>query len=108
MYEVIVSPAADSDLDRIIRYIAVELGRPPSAATLADKIDARLIELETMPDKFSFCKDTFLRKLGYHRVTAGGYLIIYRIDEESKRVIVVHYYHTLQDYERDLLHFISH
>ena len=60
-----------------------------------------------MPDKFSFCKDIFLRKLGYHRVTAGGYLIIYRIDEESKRVIVVHYYHTLQDYERDLLHFVS-
>ena len=107
MYEVIVSPEADSDLDRTIRYIAVELCNPPAAAALADKIDARLIELETMSDKFSFCKDTFLRKLGYHRVTAGGYLIIYRIDEESKRVIVVHYYHTLQDYERDLLHFVS-
>ena len=44
MYEVIVSPEADSDLDRTIRYIAVELCNPPAAAALADKIDARLIE----------------------------------------------------------------
>jgi len=107
MYDVFVSAEADADLDRIIRYIAVELGNPSAASTLADKICARLSALETMPAKFSFCKDAILRAQGYHRVQAANYLILYRIDEAAKRVFVVHYYHTLQDYERDLLHFIG-
>jgi len=107
MYEVLVSSEADADLDRIIRYIAIELGNPPAASALADKIDACLSTLETMPAKYSFCKDAILRAQGYHRAPAGNYLIIYRIDESAKRVYVVHYYHTLQDYERDLLHYIG-
>jgi len=107
MYEVIVSPEAESDLDRIIRYLSVELGNPQAATGLADKIDARLRMLETMPAKFSFCKDPVLRSMGYRRVLAGNYLILYRIDETSRRVLVVHYYHPLQDYERDLIQFIT-
>ena len=54
MYEVVVSPEAEADLDRIIRYIAANLRNPPAVTALADKIEARLCELETMPGKFSF------------------------------------------------------
>lgn len=107
MYDVIVSPEAEADLDRIIRYLAVDLCNPQAATALADKIESRMDDLMTMPSKHSFCKDTFLRTLGYRRASAGNYLIIYRIDEAAKRVLIVHFYHTLQDYERDLLHFID-
>lgn len=105
MYEVVVSPEAEADLDRIIRYIAADLRNPPAATALADKIEARLCELETMPGKFSFCKDAFLRAMGYRRAQVGNHKIIYRIDETAKRVLIVHFYHTLQDYESNLLHF---
>jgi len=107
MYDVVVSDEAHADLDRIVRYIAVELGNPPAATALVEKIASRLSALETMPSKFSFCKDPILRAQGYHRVSAGNYLIIYRIDETNKLVFIVHYYHTLQDYEHDLIHFIG-
>jgi len=107
MYDVIVSPEAEADLERIIRYLAVDLRNPQTASALADKIESCLGDLSTMPSKYSFCKDSFLRTLGYHRATAGNYLIIYRIDEAAQRVLIVHFYHTLQDYERDLLHFID-
>lgn len=105
MYEVVVSPEAEADLDRIIRYISADLRNPPAATALADKIEARLCELKTMPGKFSFCKDAFLRAMGYHRAQVGNHQIIYRIDETAKRVLIVHFYHTLQDYESNLLHF---
>lgn len=105
MYEVVVSPEAEADLDRIIRYIAADLRNPPAATALADKIEARLCELETMPGKFSFCKDAFLRAMGYRCAQVGNHQIIYRIDETAKRVLIVHFYHTLQDYESNLLHF---
>ena len=105
MYEVVISPEAEADLDRIIRYIAADLRNPPAATALADKIEARLCELKTMPGKFSFCKDAFLRAMGYRRAQVGNHLIIYRIDETAKRVLIVHFYHTLQDYESNLLHF---
>lgn len=107
MYEVVVSPEAEADLDRIIRYIAADLRNPPAATALADKIEARLCELETMPGKFSFCKDAFLRAMGYRRAQVGNHQIICRIDETAKRVLIVHFYHTLQDYESNLLHFIG-
>ena len=108
MYEVIVSPEAEADLDRIVRYIAIDLGNPPAATSFADKVEKRLVDLETMPSKYSFCKDDFLRAMGYHRVHVGNYLLIYRIDESARCVFIVHVYHTLQDYESDLLHFASH
>ena len=38
MYEVVVSPEAEADLDRIIRYIAADLRTPPAAKALAEKI----------------------------------------------------------------------
>jgi len=107
MYDVIVSPEAENDLERIIRYLAVDLRNPQAATALADKIESCLDDLSTMPSKYSFCKDTFLRTMGYHRASVGNYLIIYRIHEPTHRVLIVHYYHTLQDYERDLLHFIN-
>ena len=40
MYEVVVSPEAEADLDRIIRYIAANLRNPPAVTALADKIEA--------------------------------------------------------------------
>jgi len=107
MYDVIVSPEAEADLERTIRYLAVGLRNPQAATALADKVDSRLDDLSIMPSKHSFCKDTFLRTLGYRRASAGSYQIIYRIDEPARRVLIVHFYHTLQDYERDLLHFID-
>ena len=106
MYEVVVSPEAEADLDRIVRYIAIDLGNPSAATAFVDKVEKRLADLETMPGKFSFCKDDFLRAMGYHRVHVGNYLLIYRIDESARRVFIVHVYHTLQDYESDLLHFV--
>lgn len=105
MYDVLVSPEAEADLDHIVRYLAVDRGDPSAATALADKIAARLCDLATMPAKFSFCKDAVLRALGYHRVLAGNYVIVYRIDETARRVLIVHFHHTLQDYEKTLLHF---
>ena len=43
--------------------------------------------------------------MGYRRAQVGNHQIIYRIDETAKRVLIVHFYHTLQDYESNLLHF---
>ena len=105
MYDVLVSPEAEADLDRIVRYLAVDRGNPSAATALADKFEVRLCDLATTPAKFSFCKDAVLRALGYRRVLAGNYVIVYRIDETARRVLIVHFHHTLQDYEKALLHF---
>ena len=105
MYDVLISPEAQANLDEIIRYIILELENPVSAQTLSDKVDERLSDLEEMPGKFPFCKDPILRVQGYHAVTANNYVIIYRILEESNSVWIVHIYHTLQNYEDQLLRY---
>lgn len=103
VYDVVISPEAEDDLDRAIRYLAIELGNPQAASALADKVEACLCNLATMPERFSLCKDAVLRAHGYRRVPIGNYVIVYRIDEAARRVLIVHFYHTLQDYEKALL-----
>ena len=106
MYDVLISPAAKADLDEIIRYIVLELENPVAAQTLSDKVDERLSDLEEMPGKFPFCKDPILRAQGYHAVTANDYVLIYRILEDCDTVWIVHIYHTLQNYEDQLLRYL--
>ena len=106
MYDVLISPAAKANLDEIIRYIVLELENPVAAQALSDKVDERISDLEEMPSKFPFCKDPILRAHGYHAVTANDYVLVYRILEESNAVWIVHIYHTLQNYEDQLLRYL--
>ena len=106
MYDVLISPAAKADLDEIVRYIVLELENPVASQTLSDKVDERLSDLEEMPGKLPFCKDPILRSQGYHAVTANDYVLIYRILEDGSAVWIVHIYHTLQNYEDQLLRYL--
>lgn len=76
MYDVVISPETEADLDQAIRYLAIELGNPQAATALANKVEACLCDLETMPERFSLCKDRTLRAQGYRRVPAGASFVV--------------------------------
>ena len=76
-YEIIITSAAENDLQQIFRYIATELLEPQTALTLCDKIEQEILESDTMSDRHPRYKKEpwFSRGLRYFPV--GKFLVFY-------------------------------
>ena len=98
MYKVIISPSANADLFKALKYIAYELENPPAATKLADGVEACYNALAEFPASHEFCRDPVLARMGYRRYPVGNYLVIFRILEDKEEVRVVHIFHAMQDY----------
>ena len=99
MYKVTISNAADADLDEIFQYIASVLANPQAAAALADKIAACYDDLSCTPYMYGQCQNLRLQALGYRRVSIQNYILVYRVDEDSKTVYVLRVFYGPSDYE---------
>jgi toxin ParE1/3/4 len=55
-YEVIITTAAEKDLQEIFTYIASELLEPEIAINLCDRIEQEILKLDTMPDRHALYK----------------------------------------------------
>ena len=79
-YQVVLSPAAEADLDEILTYIAQD--NPEAAAKFGTAIIRLAFSLAEMPLRGR----RFRRRSQFHRLIHGDYLIIYRI-KETDRVV---------------------
>ncbi|TCT15997.1 plasmid stabilization system protein ParE [Natranaerovirga pectinivora] len=88
-YKIIVSKEVYKDIDDIIHYIAVELVNPKAAKTFLDDVEISYEALVNNPYIYSLCNDARLCKESYRKIAIKNYLIIYRIINEEKSVIVL-------------------
>ena len=88
MYKVVISPSANADLFNALKYIAYELKNPQAAANLADGIERCYADLEEFPAAHELCRDPVLSRTGYRRYAVDNYLVIFRIVEDVKEVLV--------------------
>lgn len=88
-YKPIVSKEVHIDIDDIVNYIAVELSNPDTATSFLDDVDRSYHKVIDNPHMYSFCNDVRLKIDGYRKIVIKNYLILYRIDDEKKFVIVV-------------------
>ncbi|MHB1654651.1 MAG: type II toxin-antitoxin system RelE/ParE family toxin [Desulfitobacteriaceae bacterium] len=98
MYKLIVSELAHQDLDKIISYIAVELVNPVAAGSFLDEVDQCYGYLMTNPWMYEKCQDKRLEKEGYRKALIKNYLLVYKIDEDSKTVSILRFFYGRQDY----------
>ena len=97
-YKLVITRRAEEDLDDIIGYIVLELCNPDAAAHLADEVGKRYDLLENNPHIYAECSQPILRASHYRKAVIGGYLLIYRIDENQKTVYVERFFSDLEDY----------
>ena len=87
MYAVVLSAAAQTDLDNIVQYIAVGL------STAAERLGLDLIDvamsLETLPYRGSRVR----KYRAVLKLIHGNYVITYRIDESNHTVQVLGFTH---------------
>jgi addiction module RelE/StbE family toxin len=101
-YEVIISPSAKSDIDEILTYIMGELDNVSAATRLADEVDEKIELLTRQPKMFSSSLDSRLAEKGYRRVVIQNYVMLYRIDEDAKQVLVARLFYGKREYEKYL------
>ena len=88
-----------ADLDQIVSYIVEELGNPPAALSLLATVENVYEKLAETPNMYSLCLKPLLSRRGYRRVPIGGYLMIYKVDDEAGLIYIERFFSHLEDYE---------
>jgi len=98
MYRVVISESAHEDLDNIIKYIAVQLANPIAATNFLNEVEKCYVHLKSNPFMYERCYDIRLGKEGYRKATIKNYVLVYKIDEAAKTVIIYRFFYGAQDY----------
>lgn len=98
MYKLVVTELAHQDLDNIVSYIAIELANSIATSDLLDEVDKCYSFLKTNPWMYEKCQNKRLEKAGYRKAPIKNYLLIYKIDADSKTVSILRFFYGAQDY----------
>lgn len=91
-YTVILSPRAVGDLEAIIRYIALD--NPRAARKVGQNLLNKTKELSQFP--FKGQKVPEFDSSDIRQVILKPYRIVYRVEENTKRISVARFWHTSQ------------
>lgn len=92
-YQIIFSPKAVNDLEKIVRYIS--LNNPEVAKRIGEKLLSKARELSKLPLRGQIVpefNDPNLRQL-----ILKPYRIIYRVEESKKQISIARFWHTSRD-----------
>jgi plasmid stabilization system protein ParE len=99
-YKLSVTELAHEDLSNIISYMAVELSNKPAAVQFIGEVEKCYDRLKENPLIYEECRDPRLKMMGYRKVVVNHYVLIYKIDEKAKTVIVYRFFYGRQDYAK--------
>lgn len=104
-YKLVITERAEELLDHILSYIVNKLKNPQAAKNLISEIDKVYSNLECTPRIYAYSNDTILKSKGYRKAVVPhyDYVIIYNIDDESKIVYILGFFHDLEMYRNKLL-----
>lgn len=88
-YEIIITPAAENDLQEIFRYIATELLELQTAINLCDRIEQEILKLDTMSHRHPLYKKEPWFSRGLRVFPVGNFLIFYITRESDCTVHVL-------------------
>lgn len=100
-YQYKITPAANSDLDNILAYIANELHAPDSAIALLDNIVHHIEAACDFPESHPLINDPLLAMRGYRKIVINKYLAIYLIAEQEQTRYVARIVYSGQDYLKE-------
>ncbi|HRT30492.1 MAG TPA: type II toxin-antitoxin system RelE/ParE family toxin [Kiritimatiellia bacterium] len=105
MYELLITEAAEQDLDGIVEYIAVRLANPSAAGSFLDAVEACYENLRRTPKIYSECADAYLKSRGYRKalIKNYNYVLVFRFGREANKVYVLRFFYAGQDYGKQLL-----
>lgn len=96
-YNIVLTDNAKTDLEEIYKYISENLIEPNSANRLMEKIEKEILLLERNPYS---CVEVIVKphKKKYRKLVIGKYIVLYRINEELKEVVIDDIIYGKRDY----------
>lgn len=88
-YSVKLMQRAYRDLDKIYAYIAMHIGEKETAENLIDELEKAILTLGLLPYRGAERKVGVYANKGYRQVFVKKFVIIYRIVENNKEVLIV-------------------
>ena len=102
VYEVTTTDQADSDLRGIYEYIAFELLSPENAAGQLDRLEEKIIGLETFPERFRAYEKEPWKSRGLRVMPVDHYLVFYIPDNDTRTVTVIRVMYEGRDVDTQL------
>jgi len=100
MYRLVISELAHNDLEHISDYIVTELASPNAAIDFLDDVAKCYERLRENPFLYEQCRDLRLQKEGYRRAVIKNYILIYKVLEPEKEVVIYRFFYGRQEYLR--------
>ena len=96
-YNIILTDMAKLDLEEIYKYIFENLKEPNIADKLMEKIETEILDLEISPYR---CMEVHIKPKNqiYRRLVIENYVVLYRIVEEKKQVVIFQILYGGRDY----------
>jgi plasmid stabilization system protein ParE len=85
-------------MDNIVSYIAIQLANPTAAANFLNEVKKCYGYSKSNPLIYERCHDAYLERVGYHKATIRNYMLVYKVDEAFKAVIIHRFFYGAQDY----------
>jgi len=80
---------ANTDLDDIVGYIAVELSNPKAASDFVDKLQEAIEETRSFPESGSLVVNEFVPNMEVRKKLVGNYIMYYHPDPAKKIIFVL-------------------
>ena len=80
---------AESDLDGIVSYMAVELANPQAASDFVDKLKDNIDEARAFPESGSLVDNEFLQVENLRKKLIGNYIMYYLLDIEENIIYIL-------------------
>lgn len=97
-YEIYITAAADTDLNNAVDYIDHILLNPQAADDLLDEAERQISDLAAFPEKYALVDDPVLNAWGIRLTLVKDYLAFYIVSEDEKRVYIVRFLHSRQNW----------
>ena len=98
MFKLVISRLAQKDLEDIVEYISVQLANPTAASNFLDETEKCYEHLKLNPLIYAKSTDRRLEKEGYRKALIKKYLLMFKVNEETKTVTAYRFIHGSMDY----------
>ena len=98
-YTVNLTPEFENELDTIYFNLLFKNRSIAAAKQFFYKVRKSVLDLNMFPERYSrLSNSNKLQKSNIRKLLMGNYVIIYRVDNESSQVFVLHIFHVNQNY----------
>lgn len=97
-YNVMITPIAKREMNRIYEYISEDLELETATQKLMLRIEEVINILKYAPQIYAKIEKHYSLEMEYRRIVIKNYVILYTINEDIKRVYIAHMYYKKRNY----------